>query len=148
MSTELHTIVLKSRGHHDEGVAGSAILPGEAIRLAATGGKYNVEPLALAVHVLRGGFKIAKECALLGKTTADAYALDDVLFFYTPLSGDNVQVLVKTGAELVIGSTLVVEGGGSGLFVKAGALAAGQLEALEDSGGALAADTLIVCRVL
>jgi biotin carboxyl carrier protein len=147
MATDVNTIVLKQRGHHDEGVADAAIRPGEAIELAADG-KFDPQASAQAA-ALKGGLKVAKEDALQGKAVDDAYAADDVVFFYSPVQGDHLQVLVKTGEDINVGDKLVVEGGGSGLFVEtAGTETKFQLEALEDSGGALAADTLLRVRVL
>ena len=53
MATNVNTIVLKGKGHHDEGVADAAISPGEAVRLAADG-KYDPETLAAQVAAGRG----------------------------------------------------------------------------------------------
>lgn len=147
MASDIFTIVLKGMGHHDEGEADGAISPGMAVELAADG-LYDAQSSAQAA-ALKGGLKIAKEDALQGKTVADAYADGDRLFFYSPLPGDHIHALVKTGEDIDVGDKLVVEGGGSGLFVEAaGTETKFQLEALEDSGGALAAATLIKCRVL
>lgn len=141
-----NTILLKGRGHHDEGVAGAAVSPGEAVELQADG-KYDPMVSAQAA-ALKRSLQIAKEDALQGKTTADAYALDDQLFFYSALPGDHVNALVKSGQDISEGDKLVVEGGGSGLFVEAaGTETKFQLEALE-SPGALAANTLVACRVI
>lgn len=109
----LNTIVLLGQyGNHDEGVADAAILPGEAVRLAADG-KYDPETLATG-----NGLKIAKEDGARGKTVTQAYAPGDVLFFYTPLPGDRLNVLVKAGETLLVGDRVNVEGNGSGKFVK------------------------------
>jgi len=133
MADNINRIMLKCLGHHDEGVADAAILPGEAVELAADG-KYDPQASAQA-DALKGGLKIAIEDALQGKTVDDAYASADVLFFYSPLSGDVVHALVKTGEDIDVGDNLVVEGGGSGKFVEAaGTETKFQLEALEDSG--------------
>jgi len=147
MAENLNTIVLKAKGHHGEGVADATIYPGEAVELASDG-RYDPQTSAQA-EALKGELLIAKEDALQGKGVGDAYAQDDTLFFYIPLPGDHVQVLVASGEDIDVGDLLVVEGGGSGLFVEAaGTEAKYQLKALEDSGGALAANTLIKCRVL
>lgn len=148
MATNVNTIVLKGMGHHDEGVADGAIKPGCAVELAADG-KYDEQTAAQAA-ALKTGLKIAKEAVLnAGKTVTDAYAAADVLFFYTACPGDHLHVLVKSGEDIDVGDKLVVEGGGSGLFVEAaGTETKFQLEALEDSGGALAANGFIRCRVL
>lgn len=140
------TIALKIRGHHDEGVAGEAVSPGMAIELQADG-KYDQMTSAQAA-ALKRGLQIAKEDGLQGKTIDDDYALDDVLFFFTALPGDHVNALVKSGEDIAIGDKLVVEGGGSGLFVEAaGTETKFQLEAIE-APGALAADTHVKCRVI
>ena len=89
------------------------------------------------------------EDAIQGKTVDDAYAAADVLFFYSPLPGDHIHALVKSGEDIDVGEKLVVEAGGSGYFIASATTETKfQLEALEDSGGALAAATLIRCRVL
>ena len=145
---EENTIVLKGKGHHDEGIVGTAISPGEAIELAADG-EYDPQSSAQAA-ALKGGLKIAKEAALnAGGTIDDAYAAGDVVFFYTACPGDHVLALVKSGEDIDVGDKLVVEGGGSGLFVEAaGTETKFQLEALEDTGGALGANDHVKCRVL
>lgn len=116
MASDLHKIVLKGLGHHDEGEADATIYPGEAIRMAADG-KYDPETLAAAV-ASGAGLKIAKEDVLQGKTVDDYYSDGDVVPFYTPLPGDHIQVLVKTGEDIDIGDNLAVEGAGSGKFVE------------------------------
>lgn len=116
MANDLFTIVLKGCGHHEEGVADAAIMPGEAVRLAADG-KYDPETLS-ATEAARRGLKIAKEDALQGKTTIQAYAAADVLFFYSPVPGDHINAYVKLGEDINIGDFLGVEGSGSGKFVK------------------------------
>jgi len=116
MSTDLHTIVLKGRGHWDEGEADAAISPGEAIRMAADG-KYDPETLAAQIAAGRG-LIIAVEDALQGNTVATAYADGDRLFYYIPLPGDHIHALVKTGQNIAIGDYLGVEGSGSGKFIE------------------------------
>ena len=117
MATNINTIVLKGKGHHDEGRVGSAILPGEAVRMAADG---EWDPESLAADVAAGrGLMIAKEAVLnAGKTITDAYAVDDVLFFYVPQPGDHVHALVKSGEDIDVGDYLDVEGAGSGKFIE------------------------------
>lgn len=147
MATDKFTIVLKGNGHHDEGVSDGAITPGMAVEMAADG-NYDQQVAAVAV-ALKQGLKIATEDALQGNLITTAYAATDVLFFYVPLPGDHVHAFVKSGEDIDVGDNLVVEGGTSGLFVEAaGTETKFQLEALEDSGGALAANTHIRCRVL
>lgn len=142
------TIYLKGDyAHHEEGRADSAITPGMAVELAADG-KYDQQSSAQAA-ALKGGLKIAKEDALRGLTITDAYAQNDVLFFVSVLPGDHILARVKTGQNIAIGDKLVVEGGGSGLFVEAaGTETKFQLEALESTDGALAAAAHVKCRVI
>lgn len=142
------TITLKTMGHRDEGVCGAVpASPGMAIRLAADG-QYDQESLAQAA-ALKGGLKIAIEDAYQGKTIDDVYTAGDPIFWVEPLPGDIVNALVKLGEDIDVGDTLVVEGGGSGLFVEtAGTETKFQLEALEDTGGALAANDHVRCKVI
>lgn len=116
MASNVYTIVLKGKGHHDEGVTDAIVYPGEAIRMAADG-HFDPETLASAVAAERG-LKIVKEDALQGKTVADAYAAADQVFYYNPVQGDHVHVLVKAGEDVDVGDYLCVEGAGSGKFVE------------------------------
>lgn len=116
MASNVYTIVLKGKGHHDEGVTDAIVYPGEAVRMAADG---HYDPESLAADIAAGaGLKIVKEDALQGKTVADAYAAADQLFFYSPVPGDHIHVLVKSGEDIDVGDYLAVEGGGSGKFVE------------------------------
>lgn len=116
MASDLHRIVLKGLGHHDEGEADATIYPGEAIRMAADG-KYDPETLTAAVAAGKG-MKIAKEDSLQGKTVDDYYSDGDIVSFYTPIPGDHIQVLVKAGEDIDVGDNLAVEGSGSGKFIE------------------------------
>jgi len=147
MADDTNTIVLSGYGHHDEGIVGTAVSPGMAVELAADG-EYDPQ-VSTQAESLKGGLKIVKEDALQGLTIDDAYAVGDTLFFYTPLRGDRIHALVKSGEDIDVGDVLIVEGGTSGLFVEAaGTETKYQLEALEDSDGTLAANTHLKCRVL
>jgi len=146
-TSDVNTIVLKGNGHHDEGEAGvGTIIPGMAIELQADG-KYDPVVTAQAA-ALKAGLKIAKEDALQGKLITDTYTLADRVFFYSPQEGDHIFALVKSGEDIDVGNKLLVEGGTSGLFVEAAAQTKFQLEALEDSGGVLAANTHLRMRVV
>lgn len=143
-----NTIVLKGKGHHGEGVLDTIVSPGMAVEQAADG-DWDPPQGTQAETLKKMSFKVAKEDALQGKTVDDAYAVGDVLSYYVPLPGDEVQVLVKSGEDIDVGDKLVVEAATSGLFVEAaGTETRYQLEAIEDSGGALAANTLLACRVV
>lgn len=143
----VNKIVLKGKGHYEEGEADSAITPGQAVELAADG-KYDQVQSSQAEGI-KGGFKVAYEDSLQGNTITDAYAQGDRVFIYEPLPGDHIHVLVKSGEDIDVGDEGIVEGGGSGLFVEsAGTEAEYKVEFLEDSGGALAANTHLKARVL
>lgn len=136
------TIVLRGfdKGHHDEGVAGSAISPGMGIEMAADG---EFDPIAAtqAESLKRNSLWIAKEDMLQGKTIDDAYAIGDIVFMYKPLPGDKLLLLTKSGANIAVADKVVEEGGGSGLFVEAaGTETRYRAIAKESSGGALAAN--------
>lgn len=168
---KLNKIVLVGEGRHEEGLADVAVMPGMAIRLQADGG-YSPETLDPTVAALRG-LKIAKEAGIIGspyldgitngqRGTVDAqYAIGSQIFFYIPTRGDILNVLVKSGETVAVGDALYVEGSTSGKFRKQANATltvgttpavttpvAAQLEALEASGGALGADTLLRARVL
>lgn len=143
----VNKIVLKGKGHYEEGEADSAITPGMAVELAADG-KYDQVQSSEAEGV-KGGLKVAYEDSLQGNTITDAYAQGDRLFIYQPVSGDHIHVFVKSGEDIDVGDVGIVEGGGSGLFVEAGGSEeAYKVEFLEDSDGALAANTHLKARVL
>lgn len=134
MSATEKTIVLKGKGHYDEGEADAAISCGMAVAMAADG---NWDPTTSTV-----GLSIAVEDALQGKTVNNAYADGDRLFIYHPMPGDVVNVLVVSGTNVAVGDKLAVGSGG-----KFAETANGNLIALEGPG-ALAADALVACRVL
>lgn len=141
------TIVLKGRGNHDEGILDTIASPGMHVQMAADG-KYDPSPQT-AAELAKRSLKIVKEDALQGKTVNDAYAVADVVFTYTPLSGDHVLLLIKSGQNIAVGDQIVPEGGGTGLFIEAAGTEAKYFaEALDSSGGALGANGLIKCRVI
>lgn len=134
MSATEKTIVLKGKGHWDEGEADSAISCGMAVAMAADG---NWDPTTSTV-----GLTLAVEDALQGKTVGDAYADGDRVFLYHPVPGDVVNVLVVSATNVAVGDKLAVGAGG-----KFAETANGNLVALEGPG-VLAADALVACRVL
>ena len=149
MSATSRIIFVKKmdNGPYEEGEADAEIYPGEAIVQAADG-NFDPTPAAQAAALKETLFIATEELNLLfGKTARDAYADGDTLSYRPVRAGDVVNILVKTGEDIDVGDALVVEGGGSGLFVEAaGTETKFNFRALEDSGGALAADTLIKCR--
>jgi hypothetical protein len=147
MSASNNTIVLKGKGHYGEGEANSAISPGMAVAMAADG-KFDVPAGTQAETLKESGLSIAREDSLQGNTIDDAYADTDRLFYYECLRGDEVNALVKDGETIAVGDLLVVEAGGSGLFVEAAGTETRYqlkaLEALSPSGS----NGFVACRVL
>ena len=124
-------IVLKGSGHFDEGTLAAAVSPGMAIEFQPTS-KYDEVQASQAEALKQGTPIVATEDALQGNTVDDAYASGDIVFTYQPNAGDHVQVLVKDGETIAIGDKLVVEGGGSGLWLGiTGSEAVYQVKALE-----------------
>lgn len=116
MATNIHKIVLKGKGHHDEGTADEAVTPGMAVRMAADG-DYDQE--TLAPDVAAGtGLCVVKEDALQGNIITTEYAIGDKLFLYRPLPGDHIHAFVKASEDIDVGDYLAVEGSGSGLFTE------------------------------
>lgn len=152
-----HTIVLKAHynegaAENEEGIASGAILPGMNVGHGLAAESIGRQTYAVAATDNtgtgtgttggRGNVKVAKEDALQGKTVDDAYASGDNIFVHVALPGDRLQVLVASGQTVAKNAGL--SAGTNGKWTVDTTLAA--VEALESSGGALAADTLM--RVL
>lgn len=147
MSETNRTIVLKgkAKGHHEEGLISTTGVPGMHVTLQSNG-QYAKSPETSAELVKRGIF-ILKEDDLQGKTINDAYAIGDLVFLYKPISGDHLNLLVKSGQNIAVGDLIVAEGGGTGYFIEAaGTEAQYKAMAYESSGGALGADTHLGCE--
>jgi hypothetical protein len=147
MSDSNRTIVLKgnAKGHHEEGVLSTVCTPGMHVTLQSNG-QYAKSPETSAELVKKGVF-IACEDQHQGKTIADAYAIGDIVFLYKPVSGDHVNLFIKSGQNIAVGDLIVAEGGGSGYFIEAaGTEAQYKAMAYESSGGALGADAHIGCE--
>lgn len=132
-----NTIVLKGGNHFDEVTLDAAASPGSAVELAADG-KYD-PVVSTQAEALKGGLQpILCEDALQGKTVDDAYSSGDKAQAYYAVSGDQIQVLIKDGETIAVGDLVIVEGGGSGLFVEAAgtetAYQGRALEAVSPSG--------------
>jgi len=140
-------ILLKGKGHHEEGILDTVGTPGMHVQLAADG-HWDLSPAAIAELVKGGGFAILKEDALQGKTITQAYAIGDLAFLYHPVVGDHLALFVKAAANLVIDDKVVPEGGGTGLWVEAAGTEARYFAvALESTAGALGANTHVKCRM-
>lgn len=130
-------------GHFEEGILDTAALPGMHVTMAADG-HWDPSP-ETAAELVKKSIWMVTEDRLQGKGVGDQYAIGDLAFLYKPKPGDHILVLVKTGADIAVSDELVAEGGGTGKWIeKAGTEAAYKVKALESSGGALAADTLML----
>lgn len=113
-------IVLISRtgAEHEEALAHAALSPGHLIKLNSAG--------KVLKHSTEGGDAetlFAVEDALQGKTTADAYAADDVVSHHVAARGDVVQAMLAPGANYAIGDELI--SAGDGTLKKASAASSG-----------------------
>lgn len=106
-----NTIRLKGCSRYEEAVAAGTISPGQLI-------KHNTSSQVLR-HSTATGFGavyIAIEDALQGKTVDDNYAADDIVGYIIPQSGDECQVKLDAGENVVVGDML--ESAGNGNFQK------------------------------
>ena len=100
MENRNRTIVLKGKGHHEEGFIQNAngVKPGQPVAFVPGGERYlDIAPNATP------RFYIAKEDALQGKTVDGQYVTNELTFIYKPLPGDHLMVRVAAG-------TVVTEG--------------------------------------
>lgn len=138
-----NTIVLRTRGQHEEAIAEAAILPGQVCEMIA-GGTVQV----LGTDNQLGSEKmIAKEDALQGKTITDAYAADDIVSLQILAPGDVVLLLCLTGQDIPDGTKLAINDAGKGVIVDASDTQVFGAS-IEDTDGALAADALVKVRVI
>ena len=139
MSVE-NTIVLKSRGYHEEYPAVGAILPGQMLELTAAG---KVQPVSGLNSITPK--MIAKEDALQGRTITTAYAANEIVSVQTLMPGDIVQVLGLAAEDMDIADKVVANAAGKGI------IAAGTekqlLGVVLENAGVLAADALVKIRV-
>jgi hypothetical protein len=144
MAAVERTIVTRGKnyGHHDEGILSAIAKPGMHIAMGSNG--QFAPSAATSAELVKKRPKIVKEDSYQGKTVNDAYASGDPCFYYEPLPGDVCIVLAKTGENWAVGDDVVMEGGGSGLWIKAaGTESRYTAQVLESTGGALGAAALI-----
>lgn len=143
MADKTNMILLRGNGTHEEGKATAAgIIPGMVVERQSTGEQDYNQPQAAQAAAIKQSPIVVKEDAYQGRLMTTAHLLNDRLFLYHPEAGDRLHMLVKSGEDIDVGDKLVVEGGGSGLLVEAAGTESGfHFEAVEDSGGALAANT-------
>lgn len=96
-----------------------------------------------------GALWVVRENSLIGKTTADSYAAGELCFFYAPVEGDELNLLIKnetgTADDHAAGEILTVDDGTGKLIATTGTPeieVAMLLEAVTDP----TADTLAWCE--
>lgn len=154
-----HRIVLKAGyteggAEHEEGILDGAAYPGMNVvmtqdprdmeRDTFTAGGTDYVGTGTGDTTTKAPIKVLKEDALQGKTIDDAYADGDVAFIHIAKPGDVLQVLVTSGQSVVKGDGLTAQSTGKWNVDATNSA----VEALEGSGGALAADTHVRVRVL
>ena len=116
-------LVVGGNGRYFEALAGEAFSPGNLLQInAATepdgSGMYTVEEFDGAADGERAPVIVALENNLAGKTSADAYAANDVVQCYMPLPGDELNVMVQASAgALAIGDKMIFDDG-TGTLIK------------------------------
>jgi hypothetical protein len=133
---------------HEEYKAGEAgIYPGMLLNLNSDG-----DVVKHATAEVQAVVMLAEEDALQGEEVSDVYTDDTEVMCILPGKGSVVNCLVALGENIAIGDYLCSAGDGTFIEVEtatSGTLNAGVLvQATESSSGALAANTLIACRVL
>lgn len=142
MSRAHNRIILKGKGHYKEAIASvDGFKPGMAINIAPAGAIFPV------TATLKNGLRVVYEDGNSGKTVDDAYPINETMLYYQPIPGDEINVLVKAGENIVIGDYGIIETA-SGLFIEVVNTGGCQVQFEEASGGALAANTLLKATVL
>ena len=101
-------IEIKGQFLAEEALAAGAIKPGHLLQLDSN--------LKVVVHATEGGYAeraFAKEDALQGKTTADAYASGDQVFYSLAVPGSVVNAMIKAGQNIAKGDKLISAGDGT-----------------------------------
>ena len=111
-------LTVEPKGVFKEGIAAEAILPGTMVAIDAAvepvGGRHQFNADTTA------GFGIAYNSGLLGDTSTDSVAIGERVFAYSPLPGDELNVLfiASDGAQAI--GDVVGPNGAAGLFAAAG----------------------------
>lgn len=152
-------IVLKAgytegAAEHEEGILVTAAYPGQNVQMGVTAqvfqrsqwdvGNTDNVGTGTSTTTTKNPVRVLKEDSLQGKTIFDQYSAGANCFVHIAKPGDVIQVLVVTGQTINIGDGLSAASTGKW----AGDTTNAAVEALEDSGGSLAADTHMRVRVL
>ena len=143
-------VLIGEAGRYEEGklAAVTDCVPGMAAELLAAG-TYDQQAEAVGEAIKSELVLFTEDSLNGGKSVDDALESgQNGVPLWICGKGDVVNVLVKNAEDIDVGDYLVVEGGGSGLFVEAaGTESRYQLKAVEGPGS-LSGNTLVACRVL
>jgi hypothetical protein len=116
-----HCILLRGDPLYGEGVAGAAITPGKAVKVA--GAFVSVGSDAPAVTLAAAGvtaFAFARENEVVGNGIDDDYAQNDTVLLIHPRKGDIVLGWLAAGEDIAAGDELSLVGSGNFGAVDAG----------------------------
>jgi len=147
MSIHKMIVVHDNGGRYIEGNldSSSAPKPGQVVSLKSSG---EYELWNGAADGEQDEIVIVVEDDLLGKTINTAYAVSSRFKGYIPGRGSEVQVLVASGQTVALAGKLIVDDATGKMLATTGSPELEPFKALEGSGGALGADTLLLCRVI
>jgi hypothetical protein len=128
---------------HEEAPAGAAgIKPGMLIKLNSSG-EAIVNPTSEGA--LGDELLVVTEDALQGGSVTGTYTSGDVLSYMIPSKGTKFRGLVLSGEDIAIGDRMANSATG-GKFMESASPVIIPAIAMESSGGALGADTLLLMR--
>lgn len=142
-----HCILLRGDPLYGEGVAGAAITPGKAVKVA--GAFVSVGSDAPAVTLAAAGataLAFARENEVVGNGIDDDYAQNDTVLLIYPRKGDIVLGWLAAGQDIAAGDELSLVGSGNFGAVDAGdgsaspvtfptPVVAKAIETIDNSGG-------------
>ncbi len=142
-----NVIVVKGNGHFIEPTmdSGSTPKPGQCISIKSNG---LYEPWNGAADGEQDEVIVLTENEGLGGLITDAYPASSRVRAYIPQRGDELQVLVASGENVVIGDKLIIDDATGKMLKTTGTPEMEPFKVLESSGGALAADKLLLVRMI
>ena len=148
-----NTILLKTDyAQFEEGILAVAAYPGTNVVVTTAAedmGRGTITPGATLAEVAGGGagaspIGVLYEDALQGKTIHDQLSANQQARYVIPKKGDVLQVRVASGQDIDRMEGLAANASGLWIAATDGAV----VQALDDSGGVLAEDTLMRVRVI
>lgn len=101
-------VLIGDGGRHEEGVAGSALYPGQLVKKNSSGN--------IVVHDVQGGpalLRVIKEDSLKANTVLQALTSGDVVPYHVAAKGNKLLMLLKNGQNVAIGEPLMSAGDGT-----------------------------------